>query len=269
VRKVKKNRTHIKQRTKTMILIYKTIKTYFFLFIFSSFTNILIAQVGIGTTNPRGALDISSINSGLLIPRVALTGPNDNTTVKIPSGSGVEVSTLIYNDGTGGLQPSGFYYWEGSFWIQLVTNEKQVYTGKFRITASGNTTIAGLPFEPKSIEFKAYANVENYNVNSDNSVGNNNNGFQNYFGYMHGYCNQNSGTIEQQLISGGANANSVNDHSRYASDNKCIGIRYANQNGDSLGLTSASLTSFNTDGFTLNVDNFTEGLVVIYTAYKY
>ncbi len=244
-------------------------KTYFFLFIFSAFTNILIAQVGIGTTNPRAALDISSTNSGLLIPRVALTGPNDNTTVTIPSGYGVEVSTLIYNDGTGGLQPSGFYYWQGSSWLQLATNEKQVYTGKFRITASGNTTIAGLPFKPKSITFNAYANVENYNLNSDNGVGDNNSGLQNYFGYMHGYCNQNSGTIEQQVISGGASANSINDHSRYASDTYSIGIRYANQNGIFLGLTTASLTSFNTDGFTLNVDNFTDGLVVIYTAYKY
>ena len=94
-------------------------KTYFSLIIFGVFTNILIAQVGIGTKNPQGALDISSINSGLLIPRVALTRPNDSTTVTIPSGSGVEVSTLIYNDGTGGLQPSGFYYWEGSSWFQF------------------------------------------------------------------------------------------------------------------------------------------------------
>ena len=109
-------------------------KTYFSLIIFGIFTKILIAQVGIGTTNPKGALDISSINSGLLIPRVSLTGPYDNTTVTIPSGSGVEVSTLIYNDGTGGLQPSGFYYWEDNSWVQFSTTKKQVYIGKFRIT---------------------------------------------------------------------------------------------------------------------------------------
>lgn len=244
-------------------------KTHITLLIFGIFTNCLIAQVGIGTTNPQSALDINSTNSGLLIPRVALTGINDNTTVTIPTGPGIEVSTLIYNNGTGGLQPSGFYYWEGTTWVQLVTNEKQVYIGKFRITAFGDTTIAGLPFEPKSIEFKAYANVENYTLNSNNSAGSNNNGFQNYFGYMHGYAKQNSGIIEQQVIAGGANANSVNDHSRYASGTRCIGIRYANQNGDLLDLTSASLTSFNSDGFTINVDDFKDGLVVIYTAYKY
>lgn len=155
-------------------------KTYFSLIIFGVFTNILIAQVGIGTTNPQGALDISSINSGVLIPRVALTGPNDNTTVTIPSGSGVEVSTLIYNDGTGGLQPSGFYYWESSSWVQFATTEKQVYIGKFRITSAGNINISRLPFEPKSIDFTAYANVENYNLSSDNSIQDNNDIFQNY-----------------------------------------------------------------------------------------
>jgi hypothetical protein len=244
-------------------------KTYFSLIIFGIFTKILIAQVGIGTTNPKGALDISSINSGLLIPRVSLTGPYDNTTVTIPSGSGVEVSTLIYNDGTGGLQPSGFYYWEDNSLVQFATTKKQVYIGKFRITSAGNINIAGLPFEPKSIEFTAYANVENYNLNSDNGIGNNNNTFQNYFGYMQGYAKQNSGVTEQQVIAGGASASSVNELSRYASDSKCIGIRYANNDGNFLGLTSASLTSFNSDGFKLNVDNYTDGLVIVYTAYKY
>lgn len=86
---------------------------------------------------------------------------------------------------------------------------------------------------------------------------------------MTGYLKQNSGTIEQQVIAGGASANSVNNHSRYASDSKCIGIRYANRNGQTLSLTTAALTSFNTDGFTLNADNFDDELVIIYTANKY
>ncbi|MBQ0768100.1 MAG: hypothetical protein KBT58_02340 [Bizionia sp.] len=239
------------------------------LLFFSFFISALNAQVGIGTTNPAAALDITSTNSGLLIPRVALTSTADSTTVKIPNATGIEVSTLVFNDGTGGLKPSGFYYWENSSWLQLVTNEKQVYIGKFKITSTGNIVIAGLPFKPKSIEFKAYANVESYDLNSDNGVGDNIGNFQNYFGYMQGYAKQGSETIEQQVIAGGASANSVNDHSRYASSTKCIGIRYANQNGNSLGVTSAELTSLNADGFTLNVDSFVDGLVVIYVAYKY
>lgn len=244
-------------------------KTYFILLCFTFFTNFITAQVGINTTNPQGALDIDSSNSGLLIPRVSLTGLIDNTTVTIPSGTGIEVSTLIYNDGSGGLQPSGFYYWEGTSWVQFATTEKQVYIGKFIITSAGNINIAGLPFEPKIIEFTAYANIENYNLNSDNGLFNNDNTFQNYFGYMQGYAKQNSGVTEQQVIAGGASAASANDLSRYASDTKCIGIRYANRNGNFRGLTSASLTSFNSDGFTLNVDNYRDGLVIVYKAYKY
>jgi len=243
-------------------------KTFLFLLFFSVLSNLLIAQVGVGTLNPRAALDIDSENSGLLIPRVALTGVNDNVTVSIPSGAGIEVSTLVYNDATGGLQPAGFYYWDGSSWLQMGTTEKRVYMGKFRITASGNSTISGLPFKPQSIVFKAYANVEDYNLNSDNGTGNNNTGIPNYFGYMQGYAQEDAGSIAQQVIAGGASANSVNDHSRYASNGHCIGVRYANQNGVSLGLTTAFVTSFNADGFDLKIDNFSDGLVVIYTAYK-
>ncbi len=41
------------------------------------------AQVGIGTTTPHASaiLDITSTNKGLLLPRVNLTGTNDNTTI--------------------------------------------------------------------------------------------------------------------------------------------------------------------------------------------
>ena len=51
------------------------------------------AQVGIGTTSPNASsiLDISSTNSGLLIPRVALTGTNDITTIVYPA-----ISLLVY-----------------------------------------------------------------------------------------------------------------------------------------------------------------------------
>jgi len=38
--------------------------------------NSVQAQVGIGTTTPQGALDITSTTDGLLIPRVSLGGTN-------------------------------------------------------------------------------------------------------------------------------------------------------------------------------------------------
>ena len=47
------------------------------------FQALISAQVGIGTTSPDdGAIvDISSTDKGLLIPRITLTGLNDNTTI--------------------------------------------------------------------------------------------------------------------------------------------------------------------------------------------
>lgn len=234
-------------------------------------TTSLYAQVGISTTNPQAGLDVNTTNAGVLIPRVGLSGATDATTVSIPGGTGVAVSTLVYNDGTGALQPAGFYFWDGAQWVKFTTEEvPRVYTGKFLITLNGTGTlnVTGLPFEPKSITFSAYANVETENLDADNGVGNNNSGIANAYGSMSGYAQNNSGTIDQQVIYVGGSGNSINDISRYASSLRCIGVRYSNQNGDALGRTTAALTSFNPDGFTLNVNNAADGLLVLYTAYR-
>jgi uncharacterized protein (TIGR02145 family) len=59
-------------------------------FIAASFTS--IAQVGIGTTTPGGALDIVSTTSGLVMPRVA------NTSVVVnPNGGAIENGTMVYD----------------------------------------------------------------------------------------------------------------------------------------------------------------------------
>ncbi|AEH00342.1 hypothetical protein [Lacinutrix sp. 5H-3-7-4] len=143
-----------------------------------------------------------------------------------------------------------------------------VYTGTFIITATGNQTITGLPFEPSSVTFVAHANVETLDLDSDNGVGNNNTGIANSFGTMNGFARNDSGSITQQVIYVGGSGNSINDISRFASSSRCIGLRYGNQNGDAVGRTLASLSSFNTDGFTLNVTNKSDNVVVIFTAYK-
>lgn len=241
----------------------------FFALIILIFTLNLQAQVGIGNTSPEGALDIQSGSQGLLIPRVALTSVTDVTTVTNPRGGGLAVSTLVYNTGGAGLSNPGFYFWDGTQWQQFLDSSPKVYMGKAIITASGSLVVSGLPFEPKRISFTAFANVDSYNQSADNGVGNNNSGLANAFGGMNGYAQENSGTVDQQVIYNGGSGNSINDISRYASSGHCIGLRYSNQNGDSLGITSASLTSFNSDGFTLNVDSYADSVVILYEAYRY
>ncbi|OIQ18141.1 MAG: hypothetical protein BM549_11860, partial [Lacinutrix sp. MedPE-SW] len=164
-------------------------------------------------------------------------------------------------DGTDGVD--GAQGPQGEQGIQGEVGPSNAYVGHFIITNTGNITI-NVPFEPSQVTFQAYANIESENLNADNGVGNNNNGFNNAFGGMTGYAR---GTTQQVIYVGGSGS-SINDISRYASSSHCIGIRYSNNNGDNLGLTTARLVSFNTNGFTLNVDNKTENIVVIFTAYE-
>jgi len=61
------------------------------------------------TPNSSAILDISSVNQGLLIPRISLAGINDVATIAIPA-----ASLLVYNLTSGhGLTP-GFYYNAGT-----------------------------------------------------------------------------------------------------------------------------------------------------------
>jgi hypothetical protein len=96
--------------------------TLFLLIVISS----LHAQVGIGTTTPAtsSALDITSTNTGLLIPRVALTSTSDVATIASPA-----TSLLVYNTATAGVVPNNvvpsYYYNSGTpaspVWTPLST----------------------------------------------------------------------------------------------------------------------------------------------------
>ncbi len=65
-------------------------------------------------------MDVHSTEKGVLIPRVALTGTTDVVTVTSPT-----TSLLVYNMattvGANSVIP-GFYYWNGSQWVQMGTN---------------------------------------------------------------------------------------------------------------------------------------------------
>jgi hypothetical protein len=76
------------------------------------------AQVGIGTTSPNGALDVTSATDGLIIPRVALV---NTTTVTVDTPI---ASELVYNTtpGSGFTDVSpGFYYLSSPTgpWVRL------------------------------------------------------------------------------------------------------------------------------------------------------
>ena len=96
------------------------------------------AQVGIGTTTPgNGALlDISSSSKGLLIPRVTLTGINDNSTIS-PATVGLLVfNTTPANAGANAIY-EGFYYWNGTIWVKLSVgnDDTNIYNSDGTLTA--------------------------------------------------------------------------------------------------------------------------------------
>ncbi|MBS9464215.1 hypothetical protein KIM67_17460 [Flagellimonas sp. 389] len=191
-----------------------------------------------------------------------LVGIHNVTTLEMNSIANPIEGSMVFNTTTRSM-----HFYSNAVWVEI-PNVANVYVGAFQITGTGNQVINGLPFEPSSITFSANANVESFNLNSDNAVGNNNGGIANSFGSMNGFARNDNGSITEQVIYVGGSGNSINDISRYASNSHCIGLRYGNQNGDNLGITSASVTSFNTDGFTVNTDSFADGIVVLFQAYR-
>jgi|GEM_PF-1207566 len=90
------------------------------------FANSSFSQVGIGTTNfSSGALlDIESNSKGILTPRVSLLNTLDNTTITPSASKGL----LVFNNVNSGAGSSavtpGYYYWNGSQWTRLRSNER-------------------------------------------------------------------------------------------------------------------------------------------------
>ncbi len=84
------------------------------------------AQVSINTDGSSAAesamLEVKSSDKGMLIPRVALTGTTDVTTISSPA-----ESLMVYNTATAGDVTPGFYYWNGTAW-EAIDNSPTTYT---------------------------------------------------------------------------------------------------------------------------------------------
>lgn len=140
------------------------------------------AQVGVGTTTPKAALDVTSASQGFLMPRVLLTATNVALPVLNPAGGALEIGTMVFNTnttaGTFGVSP-GVYYWDGTNWVSQIHRyfeQKFVQTADLTIaTSSGTyTNVTGLnaktftaPYTGKySIVFTGYLGAGTVDVNS-------------------------------------------------------------------------------------------------------
>lgn len=120
----------------------------------------LLAQVGVNTTTPNAMLDVDSPNTGLLIPRVALTANNVAAPIVNPQGGALAVSTLVYNTATTGganaVSP-GYYYWNGAQWVTFTGRDWNV---------SGNVAISN-PAVPVTYGTTTIAATENFMGTTD------------------------------------------------------------------------------------------------------
>lgn len=112
------------------------------------------SQVGIGTEFPElsAALDIFASDKGILLPRVSLQSSTDQTTI---SGNLVN-GLLVFNTSDQNDLQAGFYYWYGSNWhrlgsendtfletiTNLIDNQNGTYT---YINEIGDLTLIDIP----------------------------------------------------------------------------------------------------------------------------
>jgi hypothetical protein len=99
------------------------------------------AQVGIGTTSPNlsSSLDVSSLNTGVLIPRVSLTATTVAAPVTTPA-----TSLLVYNINTAGDVTPGYYYWNG-VWVRLATGNPWTITSNNFNNTGTQSIVTSIP----------------------------------------------------------------------------------------------------------------------------
>lgn len=125
------------------------------------FNKIHSQNIAINTTgalaDPSALIDISATNKGFLMPRVALTGLTDNTTITAP-----DEALLVYNTASAGGVWPGFYYWDNNFtiWVRVAAG----YGGGFSWNTSGNRgTSSSINFVGTTDDFDFYFRTNNIN----------------------------------------------------------------------------------------------------------
>jgi len=153
------------KKIKTIFKIISVLVVY----LYTSSNGLLAQNIGINTSgatpDASAILDLNTGNAftspngkGLLIPNVGLSSSSDATTIGTP-----KYSLLVYNTGTDGLSPAGYYYNANTnsgsaTWIQLAATSASTGTGWFSTGNSG--TIAFTNYigtnDAQNLVFKIY-----------------------------------------------------------------------------------------------------------------
>ena len=193
------------------------------------------AQVGIGTTTPQAALEITSTTDGMLIPRVALTS-TATATIITPT-----KSELVYNTATAGDVAPGYYYWEttptvaSDRWVRLVS-----------ATPSNDWAITGNSGTTPGTNYIGTSDAQDLRIKTNNTdrlnISNTNGQLQSYY----------SGTNSAPTFSWNTDPNT--GVFRAAADNLGLttngveGVRLRENSNVSIGATYASTSAAPTNG---------------------
>ncbi len=107
--------------------------------------NFYAQNVGIGTSTPHASsrLEVSSTNSGILIPRVALTATNSAGPIVSPATSLMVFNTATASTGTANEVTPGYYYWSGSAWLRMTQNGWRVGASAAETNVIGTAGTSG------------------------------------------------------------------------------------------------------------------------------
>ncbi|MEO6252959.1 MAG: tail fiber domain-containing protein [Ferruginibacter sp.] len=191
-------------------------------------TNLSAQSLAINTTgasaHASSVLDVNSTNKGMLIPRVALTGTIDVTTILSPA-----TSLLIYNTATVSNVVPGYYYWGGSSWTKVVTGTAWSLAGNSG-TAAATDFIGTTDNVPLSFRIN---NQKSGLIDVSGNV---------FLGYQ-------AGNVNATIANTGIGFNALNLTTN-GSDNTATGYlaMASNTNGTGNTATGSWVLSFNTVG---------------------